>query len=134
MKGKPPIKNADESPLASVEHEPTGWLSGIGLPFVLAICIIIALILTSISMALYFSSNLSRIDLSKPKYAGIRRDLLPAAETSDQEDFDTDSPITRESVDEAIKEMQRRRNDLQNFGAFNSPVLDDAQLGIDPAQ
>lgn len=105
-------------------------LSSIGLPMVLAVSIGIALLLTSISVGLYFASNLSRIDLSKPKYADIREDVLNGGETQD-EALDRDSPLTSESVGQAIEEMQSRRSDLRQLGGFDTSILDNSQLGID---
>lgn len=119
-----------EEPETPERLEPVNRLSSIGLPVTLAICIVIALILTSISIGLYFNSNLSRIDLSKPKYADIRGDVLSNEPEEQQEELDSDSPITREAIQEAIVEMKQRREDLRQLGDFDSEVLENAQLGI----
>lgn len=102
----------------------------IGLPLTLTLVIGVALALTGINMALYFGSNLSRIDLSKPKYADIRGELQPSVQTADKPELDTSSPITREAIREQIDELKRRQTELRKLGGFDSPVLDDAPLGI----
>lgn len=117
-------------PPGSERLEPASRAGGVGLPLTLAVCIGIALLLSGVSISLYYNSNLSRIDLSKPKYADIRREVLPSGEAVDQEEFDNDSPITSEALEEALKELRQRRKDLQSLGNFDSSVLDDAQLGI----
>ncbi len=104
-----------------------------GLPLALTVAIGTALLLTGINMALYFSSNLSRIDLSKPKYADIRKDLRPSEDASSQPKVDTTSPITKDAVQAQIDNLTKRRDELRKLGGFDSTVLDDAPLGIDAA-
>jgi len=106
-------------------------LRSIGLPMALVVSIGVALILTAISIGLYYSSNLSRIDLSKPKYADIREDVLNGGDEQQDDTLDRDSPITNESVKKAIQEMKSRRDDLRQLGGFNSSIMNDSQLGID---
>ncbi len=120
----------DKSHALPEQAEPVGRLTSIGLPVALSIFIGIALILTIISIGLYYSSNLSRIDLSKPKYADIRSDVLTGKESKPSNKIDTTSPITSESAQRALSDMKQRRKDLQQLGSFDSQILDDAQLGI----
>lgn len=125
-------KTKPAEPEALEQLEPRlSRLRSIGLPMALLVCVGVALLLTSISIGMYYSSNLSRIDLSKPKYADIRQDVLNGGDDLQDDTLDRDSPITSESMKEAIKEMQSRRTDLRQLGEFNSSILDDSQLGID---
>ncbi|MBL8160318.1 hypothetical protein JNJ66_07740 [Candidatus Saccharibacteria bacterium] len=101
-----------------------------GLPLALGLCIGVAVILTGINMVLYLRSNLSRIDLSKPKYADIRKDLRPSQAEGGQEQIDTTSPITAEAIREQIDELRVRQEELRRIGGFDSPVLDDSAIGI----
>lgn len=129
MKPNKPNEKPTKHPLAPEQLEPPARLErlqSIGLPVALGISIAIALLLTSISMGLYFSSNLSRIDLSKPKYADVRQDVR----TADQEEFDNEGPITQEVIQDAIKKLEQDRKDLRALGDFTSPALNNKQLGI----
>lgn len=101
-----------------------------GLPMMLAVSVGIALALTVTSIGLYYSSNLSRIDLSKPRYADVRVAIEPAHEDSETEQFDVSSPITEESVKRTLEEMQTRQNALRGLGNFSSPILSDTALGL----
>lgn len=116
--------------LEPVERERFERLRRIGLPVALGISVGVALLLTSVSIGLYFSSNLSRIDLSKPKYADIRRDVKAAG----GEEFKNEGPVTQEAVQEAMKELKQSQAELRELGDFTSSVLDDEQLGITPVE
>ena len=124
----------DKTPKTEQDTDPDvtgGRFSRIGLPMMLTICIGIALALVATSIGMYYSSNLSRIDLSKPRYADVRVAITPDADSdSDSEELDSSSPITEESVRQALEDMKAKRESLQGLGDFSSPVLDDAALGI----
>lgn len=100
------------------------------LPTALVVAIACALLLTGVSTALYLGSNFSRIDLSKPKNADIRSKVNSLSEATSN----NSGPITRESINEAIRKMKGAETELQKAGDFNSPVLDDSSLGIPSAE
>jgi len=123
---------ADKKPDVAQKPEPevpASRFSRIGLPMMLTICIGIALALISISIGMYYNSNLSRIDLSKPRYADVRVTVTPDS-NGDSDELDASSPITEESVRQALEDMKARRESLRGLGDFSSSVLDDAALGI----
>lgn len=104
-------------------------LRSIGLPVALGASVVIVLLLTSISMGLYFSSNLSRIDLSKPKNAEVRQQLQTASRDED-DDYDNEGPVTQEALQQAAEQLKQRRKQLRKLGDFTSPILSDKELGI----
>ena len=104
-------------------------LRTMGLPLALSLAICIALLLTGISIGAYFNSSFSSIDLSKPKYADIRTQLLPKDEENKKTDEDN-GPITKQSIRKNIDELVKIRQDLQKLSNFDNEALEDAQLGI----
>lgn len=108
--------------------EPLKRFNGIGLPVALGIGVAAALLLVGISMGLYLNSNLSRIDLSKPKYAEARTEV---EEFPDQQDeYSDEGPVTQETIREAIDLLKERRKELREAGDFTDPVLSDEALGL----
>ncbi|HEX6462166.1 MAG TPA: hypothetical protein VFZ58_02730 [Candidatus Saccharimonadales bacterium] len=99
-----------------------------GLSSALMVAIGIALFLTGVSTALYLSSNFSRIDLSKPKNTDIRDKV--SASTNEESQIDTSGPITKDSIKKMREHMQSAQANLKKAGGFDTPVLEDATLGI----
>lgn len=103
-------------------------LQGISLPVALGIGVAVAVLLVATSIGLYLTSNLSRIDLSKPKYAEARTDVNEIPER--QEGYSAEGPVDQQSIQEAIKILKERRQKVRELGDFTEPVLTDDALGI----
>lgn len=90
--------------------------------------IAVALLLVGVSMKLYYSSDASRVDLSRPEYR------LHRAEIDDRRasaSFDAQGPIDAKTVTQFLQQYNQAAEKVTNVAAFSNDVLSDAQLGLD---
>jgi len=88
----------------------------------------IAIIMTAVSLSLYVTSGTSRLDLSRPGYESVRKDVQDRPE----ETFNSDGPINKAALDEFDRLLQKRRANLNGLGDFEDTSLDDASLRLTP--
>jgi hypothetical protein len=90
--------------------------------------IVVALLLVSASVAMYYSSGAAQVDLSRPGYQAVR-------EQTKSEDsfkgFSSSGDVDQKSLEEFSKLYKERAIDTTTVDAFNSEVLSDAALDID---
>jgi hypothetical protein len=92
--------------------------------------LLIAMLLTAVSMALYVSSGASRLDLSRPGYERARE----AVQRSDTEDeFRSTGPLDTEVANDFQERYDTHRNRLKQYDNYGSTALDDNELQIAPA-
>lgn len=104
------------------------------LPVALAMAIVIALLMTFASVALYSLGGSSKLDLSRPGYERERRQLV---RDNQQKTFDTTSQITKSAIDTFLKGYDKDAKDLSSFGDFKDQALEDSDLqlsGQSPSQ
>jgi len=95
---------------------------------VMLLCSIgVALLLVTISMALYSSSGTAQLDLSRPGYAGISSKI-----NSDQSftTFPNTGEINKETLDSFEKLYDETAKQASSTNAFESSVLSDEALRI----
>lgn len=93
--------------------------------------LLIAMLLTAISMALYVSSGASRLDLSRPGYEGAREEVQRGiSETS----FDPTGPLNTEVTKDFQERFDTHRDRLGKLGNYGTNALDDDQLQIAPTE
>lgn len=97
-------------------------------PFAIAAVVAIALLMTAVSLSLYITSGTSRLDLSRPGYEQVRKDVKPSPEDS----FSSDGPVDKASLNEFQKLYDARRTNLNELGDFKSTTLDDNSLKLEP--
>lgn len=91
--------------------------------------LLIAMLLTAISMALYISSGASRLDLSRPGYEGVRTEVQQSA---NEEAFSATGPINSDVANDFQARFTRHRTILTKLDTFGSNALEDTQLQIAP--
>lgn len=90
--------------------------------------IVVALILTSISMSLYTASGAAQVDLSRPGYQSVQKE----AKSSEKFDgFSASGEINEKVLDDFKKIYDKQAQQVSDINAFSSGVLDDATLKID---
>ncbi len=99
-----------------------------GLPFGIFLTILSALLLTAISMTLYFVSGTAKLDLSRPGYESARTQIHRTNGTD--QNFSSNGDIDSVVIKDFLKKYDREAKDLQQYGSLNNPILDDSQLGI----
>jgi hypothetical protein len=93
------------------------------------VALLIALMLTVVSMALYVSSGASRLDLSRPGYESLRSDV----QQGPQEDvFSSTGPLNSDVAQDFQTRFNHHRETLSKLDTFGTNALDDDQLQITP--
>ncbi len=95
----------------------------------LSAAVVTALVLTVISMALYISSGVSRLDLSRPGFESARAKVKssPPIKT-----FDVNGPVNPAAIDEFLKLYGDATRDLKASSDFGDQNLEDDQLRLNP--
>ena len=93
----------------------------------IALTIIIAIIMTAISLSLYVSSGTLQLDLSRPGYESARKELI---KPEDKSDFATNGPIDKRALDEYQKQFDAQRTELNRIGKFKDQGLSDDSLTL----
>lgn len=93
--------------------------------------LLIAMLLTAISMALYVSSGASRLDLSRPGYERVRSDVQ---RTDEDEAFSASGPMSSAVADDFQARFSKHRDVLKKLDTYGTNALDDTELQIAPDQ
>lgn len=117
---KPAVPAAIVQLAAPVRRLPNFLLAIIGV-------IILTLALTITSVAIYVSSGVSSIDLSRPGYEQVRKQLINSDTNAT---FSSDGPINPKTLQEFNKLYDERAKELQVLGTYNESAIDDTNLGI----
>lgn len=92
--------------------------------------LLIAALLTAVSMALYVSSGASRLDLSRPGYERVR------SETQREEreaTFSSTGPMNSKVAEDFQARFNKHRDTLSKLDTYGTNALDDTELQIAPS-
>lgn len=92
--------------------------------------LIIAMLLTAVSMALYVSSGASRLDLSRPGYERVR---TVAQSDGEEPAFSSTGPMNTAVAEDFQKRFSKHRETLSKLGTYGTNALDDNELQIAPS-
>lgn len=92
--------------------------------------LLISILLTAISMALYVSSGASRLDLSRPGYEGVRSNVQRA---TDEESFSASGPMSTTVANDFQSRFTKHRQTLLRLDTYSTNALDDTELQIAPS-
>lgn len=95
------------------------------LPTALAIAVVLAAVLTVVSVLIYHLQGFDRFDLSRPGFESERQSV---ANDDTEKTYDTASPITNESLSDFLKEFDARDAEIKAYGDFRDPALSDEEL------
>lgn len=90
--------------------------------------IIVSIILTMMSLALYRSSGTSQLDLSRPGLDEVRKKALP---DDTYHGFSSNGPLDKASLNEFDTEYNKKLKELGTQDAFANDVLSPKVLQID---
>jgi hypothetical protein len=80
-----------------------------------------------VSVAWYSLDGSSKLDLSRP---GYERERTEVRTTDTQKTYDTTSPVTKNAVDDFLKEYDDRAKELGGYGNFGDGALDDNDIQL----
>ena len=99
------------------------------LPLALTAAILLALAMTVTSVYMYVSSGVSQLDLSRPGYENIRKQVDI---NESRQDFDDEGPVDDETITQFLNLLDERSGELKNISDFSGQSLDDATLDLAP--
>lgn len=93
--------------------------------------IVIALVSTVISVAIYHNSGDIYLDRSRPGYLPDEEEVEQDENDEDDYEFSRKEVVTAEALDEYLKHLETEAEALKNYGdPFAAEVLSDEHLGI----
>lgn len=99
------------------------------LPFGLGAAIAVALVLTVVSIAIYYVQGFDKLDLSRPGYEN-EREAITSEPTN--KTYDTTSPVSSQALDAFIRDFDTEVKTANAYGDFKEQSLSDAELNIMP--
>lgn len=102
------------------------------LSLVLVLAIGIALVMTCVSVGVYYATGFYKLDLSRPGYEAAREDITSE---STQKTYDTSSPVNAQAISEFLAEYDTNINALNVYGDFRDAAsLSDQALSLQQNQ
>ncbi len=99
------------------------------LPTMVVSVIMVSIVLVSISMYLYYSSDAFRVDLSRPDYVPYRAQIDNSNDHS-RDMFEAQGEVTGKVLDDFLQKYKQEEKKADGARVFASDVLSDDQLGI----
>lgn len=95
----------------------------------IAAALIVSMLLTAVSLALYVSSGASRLDLSRPGYEAAREEVQQG---DGEAPFSANGPMNTDVVNDFQVRFTKHRETLQKLDTYGTNALDDSELQIAP--
>lgn len=92
--------------------------------------VVIALVLTSINMALYVFTGTSKLDLSRPGYESVRKEVSNEDKLDEARSFSSGGKLDRKALDEYLSSYRKKQQTLGRYDKFDSRALDNSQLNL----
>ncbi len=99
------------------------------LPTMVISVIMVSIVLVSISMYLYYSSDAFRVDLSRPDYVPYRAQI-DNSNDHNRDMFEAQGEVTGKVLDDFLQKYKQEEKKADGARVFASDVLSDDQLGI----
>ena len=97
------------------------------LMFALFVAIGATLALTLVSLTIYKVGGFYRYDLSRPGYEKERKEISTAPTDVS---YDTTSPLSQQSVEDFLKQLDQHRKNFDSYNAFGNGGLSDEDLRL----
>lgn len=91
--------------------------------------VLIAMLMTFISIAMYIRSGVASLDLSRPGYEQAREQIRA---TNRSKNFNATGPVTQESLNEFLILYRAESGPLLRSEGFSESALSDEQLRLVP--
>lgn len=97
------------------------------LTIAIVLIVVIAVIMTAVSLSLYVSSGTLQLDLSRPGYESARKELI---KPEDKTDYATNGPVNKQTLDAYQKLFDAQRTELNRIRTFKDQGLSDETLTL----
>jgi hypothetical protein len=89
--------------------------------------VLVSLLLTAVSMALYNNSGAAQLDLSRPGYKSVRSQVEGS---SDSQDYPDSGTINQKAIDDFKALLQKQTKKIEAVDAFSGDPLSPTSLGL----
>lgn len=93
----------------------------------IVICLIVAFIMTGVSLKLYQMSGAIQLDMSRPGYEKVRTQVEKVAE---DKPFDSSGKLDDKAIDDFQSRINKYKKELDEVGDFDPTIISDDNLGI----
>lgn len=90
----------------------------------------VAIVLTSINMALYVTTGTSKLDLSRPGYESARKEVSNEDKLDQQKSFSSIGKLNKKTLDEYLVSYKKKQQALQRYDKFSTEILENPQLNL----
>ncbi len=111
--------NSSLTPTRQTIDEPSFW-DRHRISLLLILTVIIAIVMTVISVVIYNSTGASQLDLSRPGYRSVSSEV----DTADKIDtYSASGPVNKETINEFMDQYDEQANKAKAVDAFNGDPL-----------
>lgn len=104
-----------------------GKLSNYKFALMITMAVIVAVVLSGISVFVYVYTGAINIDLSRPGYEKNREDT---AYDDDEVPFSNSGPINKEVVEDFNQRLEKLQGELGGMNNFSADAMTDEALGL----
>lgn len=98
------------------------------MPIFLALVVVVAIVLLTFSMRIYYTSGAYQLDLSRPEYKGVRSKITK--NNGQNGAFSAQGEISDKVLEDFLKRYKKEATEIRDAKPFQGDVLDDEQLGL----
>lgn len=91
------------------------------------LCILIATVMTLISLELYRRSGAMKLDMSRPGYEKVRTEV---EKSSDDQPYDSSGTLTEEAVQDFDDRVKKYQGELEGLGQYDNSIISDENLDL----
>jgi hypothetical protein len=102
------------------------------LAFAITGAVIICLLLTVFSVVLYAITGTAKLDLSRPGYEEVRRQI--SKKSPSDTSFEPNGSLSSAIITDYLKEYKKQSSAINKYDNFNPRLLDDGSLGLSSTQ
>lgn len=93
----------------------------------IVMCVVVAVAMTGISLELYKKSGAIKLDMSRPGYEKVRKEV---EKSSDDQPFDSSGKLDKTAVQDFEKRLEKYQKELDNLGDYSGDSIQDEDLNL----
>lgn len=90
-------------------------------------CIIVAIVMTGISLVLYQRSGAMKLDMSRPGYESVRTEV---EKSNDDQPYSSSGAFDDEVIQDFENRIDKYRDELNNMGDYDNASITDESLNL----
>lgn len=95
--------------------------------FFIIFCIVIAFVMTMISLQLYKHSGAMKLDMSRPGYEQVRSEV---EKSRDDQPYSATGELNETAIDDFNNRIDRYKQELKNLGTYDNSIISDENLNL----